>query len=115
MDSSRINDFKANVYIPRPSPQKAQAVPVQHPSLIMQDNTTDASHRLKCGCAGDECVFARFAETCNGEKALHRVYEEQYHLRTGTPISSDAHGIISSSPPPARAVPTAAPRSGRAY
>ncbi|ODQ69827.1 hypothetical protein LIPSTDRAFT_75459 [Lipomyces starkeyi NRRL Y-11557] len=112
MDSSRINDFKANVYIPRPSTQKPHSVPVQHPTLIMQDNTTDASHRLKCGCPGDECVFARFAEKSNGEKALHRVYEEQYHLRSGTPINSDAHGIISSSPPNSR-VPAARP--GRAY
>ncbi|KAK7206861.1 hypothetical protein BZA70DRAFT_275222 [Myxozyma melibiosi] len=100
MDKSRISDFLSNNYIPPRNAPKRASVPPKHPTLIMQDNTTDASHRLTCGCTGDNCVFERVADSDSGVKAVHRAYEEQYHL---TPDHSGIEGgdlIVSSSSPP---------------
>lgn len=56
MDSSSLSNMFENIYIPSPSTKKQSAIPVHHPTLIMQDYQTDTTHHLSCGCNSGACI-----------------------------------------------------------
>ncbi|KAF5096248.1 hypothetical protein D0Z03_001663 [Geotrichum reessii] len=56
MDSSSLSNMYENIYIPSPATKKQSAIPVHHPTLIMQDYQTDTTHHLSCGCNSGACI-----------------------------------------------------------
>jgi hypothetical protein len=45
-----------SIYIPNGNKSSGEEIPAHHPSLIMQDNQTDTTHHLSCGCCGGACI-----------------------------------------------------------
>lgn len=56
MESTKIAYIKENIYIPPQPVLKRPSLPERHPSLILNDRSSDTSLTFKCGCKGDKCI-----------------------------------------------------------
>ncbi|ODV58213.1 uncharacterized protein ASCRUDRAFT_78122 [Ascoidea rubescens DSM 1968] len=56
MESSRIQQIKNEIYIPKQPLIPIPSITSHHPTLIMQDKLTDTTHHSSCGCCGPDCI-----------------------------------------------------------